>query len=79
VPRPTSLARTRFRQFLLAVAAVHVVAIAGYYLMDIASAPARVQRAYAWAWMGCTIAVVLIGLQRIKRARGRPTVIRRLD
>ena len=72
----TSLARKRFRQFLLSVAAVHLVAIAGYYALGVQRAPTRFQRVYAWTWMGATVAVVIIGLQRVKRARAR-TVIRR--
>jgi hypothetical protein len=74
----TSLARKRFRQFLLSVAAVHLVAIAGYYALGVPRAPTRFQRVYAWTWMGATVAVVIIGLQRVKRARAR-TVIRRHD
>jgi len=64
-----SLTRRRFQQFLVSVAVLHVVAIAGYYVFDIAAAPPDRQRVYAWAWMGLTVAVVVIGLQRIKRAR----------
>jgi hypothetical protein len=51
------------------VAVVHVVAIALYYGTDVAHAPAAKQRFFAWIWMGLTVAVVMIGLQRIKRAR----------
>ncbi len=76
MPPQPSLARKRFRQFLLSVAIVHVVAIAGYYTLDVERAPARFQRLYAWSWMGATVAVVVLGLQRLKRARAR-TVIRR--
>ena len=76
MPPRTSLARKRFRQFLLAVAALHVAAIAAYYALDVPGAAPRVQRTYAWVWMGLTVFVVLAGLQRIKRARGR-TVLRR--
>jgi hypothetical protein len=76
VAAQTSLARKRFRQFLLSVALLHVTAIAGYYVLGVARAPSRVQRAYAWTWMGATVAVVFIGLQRVKRARAR-TVVRR--
>lgn len=75
-PRPPSLARRRFRQFLLAVATLHVLAIAGYYALDVADAPARWQRAYAGTWMGLTVALIVVGLRRIRRARVR-TVIRR--
>jgi hypothetical protein len=76
VPPQTSLARKRFRQLLLSVAVVHVVAIAAYYVLGVPSAPTRFQRVYAWTWMGATVAVVVIGLQRLKRARAR-NVIRR--
>jgi hypothetical protein len=61
--------RRRFVQFLVTVAAVHVIAIALYYALGVARMPTRDQRAFAWGWMGVTIAVVLLGLQRIKRAR----------
>ena len=64
--------RVRFRQFLLAVAVVHVGAIAFYYGLDVPHASVRVQRVFAWAWMALTVAVVFAGLQRIKRARAGP-------
>ncbi len=64
-----SLVRRRFLQFLLSVAAVHVVAIGAYYLMGVGRLPERDQRMFAWVWMGATVAAVLVGLQRIKRAR----------
>jgi hypothetical protein len=61
--------RRRFLQLLVSVAVLHGVAIAGYYLLDIPRAPADRQRIYAWAWMAFTVAVVVVGLQRLKRAR----------
>lgn len=64
----TTPTRRRFLQFLVSVAMVHVTAIAAYYGF-IVGAPARTRRTFAWAWMGVTVAVVLVGLQRIKRAR----------
>ena len=69
--KPSSPMRRVFLRFLLAVAAVHVVAITGYYMLDVASSSASRQRWYAWTWMGVTVAVVLIGVQRLKRARRR--------
>jgi hypothetical protein len=65
----TSPARRRFLELLVSVAAVHVVAITLYYLIDIPHAPAARQRLYAWVWMAATVAVVFVGLQRLKRAR----------
>jgi hypothetical protein len=64
-----SLTRRRFLEFLVGVAAVHIVAIAIYYGADIAHAVPQRQRLFAWIWMGATVVVVLLGLQRIKRAR----------
>jgi hypothetical protein len=68
----TTPTRRRFREFLLSVAIVHVIAIALYYALDLPSAPPRTQRAFAWGWMFVTVAVVLVGLQRLKRARRGP-------
>jgi uncharacterized membrane protein YdcZ (DUF606 family) len=61
--------RRRFLEFLVGVALVHVVAIAIYYAADVAHTSARQQRLFAWVWMGATVLVVFVGLQRIKRAR----------
>lgn len=68
----TTPTRRRFLEFLVSVAIVHVIAIALYYGLDVATAPSRTQRAFAWAWMFVTVAVVLVGLQRLKRARRLP-------
>jgi hypothetical protein len=67
----TSPVRRRFLEFLVGVAAVHVVAIAFYYATDMRHAPADRQRMFGWIWMGATVLVVLVGLQRLKRARHR--------
>ena len=64
-----SPARRRFLEFLVSVAALHVVAIALFYGLDMPHAPAARQRLFAWVWMGATALVVFVGLQRIKRAR----------
>jgi hypothetical protein len=61
--------RRRVLEFLGAVAAVHVVAIALYYGLDLAQAVPSTQRRFAWGWMAVTVAVVVLGLQRLKRAR----------
>jgi hypothetical protein len=56
-------------QFLVAVAALHVSAIALYYAIGVPGmAPGR-QRLFAWTWIVLTAAVVFGGLQRIRRAR----------
>ena len=61
--------RRRFLEFLVAVAAVHVVAIIIYYASDLQHAAPIRQHLFAWVWMGATVLVVFVGLQRIKRAR----------
>ena len=62
-------ARRAFLQFIVAVAALHVAAIALYYALGIAHSPPGRQRMFAWTWIGFTAALVFGGLQRIKRAR----------
>jgi hypothetical protein len=61
--------RRRFLQFLTSVAVVHVIALTAYYTLGVDGWRERDQRMFAWGWMGATVTVVLVGLQRIKRAR----------
>lgn len=67
--KPLTPVRRSFLQFLLSVAAVHVVAIALYYGLDVPQADPGMQRRFGWVWMGATVSVVLVGLRRLKRAR----------
>jgi hypothetical protein len=67
--KPLSPVRRSFLQFLLSVAAVHVVAIALYYGLSVSQAAPDMQRRFGWVWMTATVGVVLVGLQRLKRAR----------
>ena len=64
-----SLVRQRFKQFIVSVAALHVVAIALFYAMDLRHASPDRQRVFAWIWMGATVTLVFVGLRRIRRAR----------
>jgi hypothetical protein len=61
--------RRRFLELLVSVVVLHTVAIAVYYAIDVAHAATRVQRVFAWIWMGLTVATIILGLQRIKRTR----------
>ena len=61
--------RRRMLEFIAATAALHGTAIALYYALDIAAAPFARQRMFGWVWMAATVAVSVLGLQRIKRAR----------
>lgn len=69
--------RRRLFELLVSVALLHALAIALYYALDIPRATTRTQRTFAWAWMGVTVAVVLIGVQRLKRARRAKPIARR--
>jgi hypothetical protein len=70
-------ARRRFLELLVSVAVLHAVAIALYYALDIPLARTSAQRTFAWTWMGLTVVVVLIGVQRLKRARRAQITARR--
>lgn len=61
--------RRRFLELLASVALLHALAIALYHALDISRATTRTQQTFAWVWMGVTVAAVLIGTQRLKRAR----------
>jgi hypothetical protein len=63
--------RKRFREFVIAMVLLHVAAISLYYALGVPRAPTSRQRLFAWIWMGATVFVVFVGLQRIKRTRGR--------
>jgi hypothetical protein len=67
--RPDTPARKRFREFLIAIVVLHVAALALYYALAIERRPTSLQRMFAWIWMGATVLLVFVGLQRIKRAR----------
>ena len=67
--KPLSPVRRSFLQFLVAVAVVHVVAIALYYGLNVSQASTSMQRRFGWVWMAATVAAVFVGLQRLKRAR----------
>jgi hypothetical protein len=64
-----SPAKRALREFAIVIAALHLAAIGLYYGLGIPARPERVQRWYGWGWMALTIAVVFVGLQRVKRAR----------
>jgi hypothetical protein len=67
--QPLSPVRRRMIEFLVAVALLHGAAIAAYYALGVAALTSRAQRWYAWIWMSATIAVVFVGLHRVRRAR----------
>lgn len=70
--RPLPATRKRFLEFIVAITVVHVVAITLYYTLHIPRTSVREQRIFAWTWMLVTVAVVFVGLQRLKRARRAP-------
>ena len=68
--------RSAVVRLVIGVVVLHAIAIAIYYLGDIALRPPSIRYAFFAAWMLLTLAVVLPGLQRIRvartRARGAP-------
>ena len=50
---------------------VHVLFIAAYYVAGLATASERVRFAYMLIWTVATLAVVLVGLGRVRAARTR--------
>jgi hypothetical protein len=69
MPQAQGTPRRRLLELLVGIAVVHGVALALYYGLDVPHAPPRTQRLFAWVWMGVTLAVVLVGQRRLKRAR----------
>lgn len=67
-----SATRRRFLEFLASVAVVHAVALGLYYAADVPHASPAAQRTFVWIWTGVTLAVVLIGLGRMRRGRRLP-------
>ena len=74
-PRPVrqpvrqSPARRALVQMMGAVIVVHVVAIAIYRLAGIPQRPERVGRLFGIVWTAVTVAVVAVGLFRIRAAQ----------
>ena len=50
---------------------VHVLFIAAYYVAGLATASERARFAYMLVWTAATLAVVLVGLGRVRAARTR--------
>ena len=63
-------------RFVLSIVALEVVAIGLFYAAGIEQASHRTRTAYMLVWMAVTLAIVMTGLRRLRRARfgraGRP-------
>ena len=70
-----SPAQRELLRFVLTVLALEVIAIGIFYAADIESASGRARQTYMLVWTAVSLAVVLNGLGRIRRARsgGRRT------
>jgi high-affinity Fe2+/Pb2+ permease len=69
--------RGHLLRLALGVVAVHAVAIALYYALDVASRSVDFQRGFTVAWTVATLPVVLVGLSRVRAARLRARHARR--
>ncbi|MDF1506304.1 hypothetical protein [Roseisolibacter sp. H3M3-2] len=77
---PVSAARELRRHLMvmvLGVVAVHAVALALYYALDVEQRPAAFRRVFTGVWTVATLPVVLIGLSRVRAARLRARHARR--
>jgi hypothetical protein len=63
--------RAAVLQLAIGVVVLHAIAIAIYYVADIALRPPSIRNAFLIVWMILTLAVVLPGLHRIRAARTR--------
>ena len=61
--------RRRLLEFVVAITALHGLAIASWYALDLEGAPIATRQAYAWVWLALSVVVTLVGLRRFHRAR----------
>ncbi|HET6231570.1 MAG TPA: hypothetical protein VFE05_15970 [Longimicrobiaceae bacterium] len=66
----SSPVRRAFFQLAGSVVAVDVVAIAAYYATDVGHAGPRTRTIFTAVWVALTFGVVLVGLRRMRQARG---------
>ena len=70
-------AQRELMRFVLSIVALEIVAIGIFYAAGIEHASRRGRTAYMLVWMAVTLAIVMTGLRRLRRARfgggaGRP-------
>ncbi|GLC24157.1 hypothetical protein [Roseisolibacter agri] len=70
--------RRHLLHMVLGVVAVHAIAIALYYALDVEHRPANFRRIFTAVWMVATLPVVLVGLSRVRKARIRARHARRV-
>ena len=69
--------RRHLLHMVLGVVAVHALAIALYYALDVPQRPPNFRRIFTGVWMVATLPVVLVGLARVRAARIRARHARR--
>lgn len=69
--------RRHLLHMVLGVVAVHALAIALYYALDVPQRPPGFRRIFTGVWMVATLPVVLVGLARVRAARIRARHARR--
>ena len=81
-PTPTKITaapelRRHLLHLVLGVVAVHALAIALYYALDVVHRPPNFRRIFTAVWMVATLPVVLGGRSRVRKARIRARHARR--
>jgi len=79
-PPPVSAApelRRHLLHMVIGVVAVHAIAIALYYALDVPHRPPNFRRIFTGVWMVATLPVVLVGMTRVRAARLRARHARR--
>ena len=69
--------RRHLMHMMIGVLAVHALAIALYYGLDVEQRPPTFRKVFAGIWMVATLPVVLVGLTRVRAARVRARRTRR--
>jgi hypothetical protein len=69
---PASPVRAAVVQLVIGVVALDAVFIGVHFLTGMRAAPQGTRLAFTAIWTALTLVVVLVGLARVRRARGRP-------
>jgi hypothetical protein len=69
--------RRHLMHMVIGVLAVHAIAVALYYGLDVEQRPPTFRRVFTAVWMLATLPVVLVGLTRVRAARLRARQARR--
>jgi type VI protein secretion system component VasK len=69
---PASPVRSAVVQLVVGIVALDAVFIGVHYLAGMRTAPQATRLVFTGIWTALTLVVVLVGLARVRRARGGP-------